>query len=281
MYQPTIDATALTLLAPPKPVGGSHVIVLAHAHRGAERMGALLTGQPSLACTAGTGVLQLCDQAASTWRGAQRTGSTLSVLAASSVRALTGSLISVITAQEGRPRWCEVSTASARSARTFLELYPQTKIICLHRNCADVVHASVPGYPVHEGRLPVGHGPGGRGEPGEPGEPGDPMAGAASHWQVRTESLLALERDHAAQCLRVRYEDLVASPATAAGIVSFLGLDRRPGLDWPGPAESGPEVRHQDAALLAARIGSPLLEQINRLHAELHYPAIERAPARY
>jgi hypothetical protein len=259
MYQPTIDATALTLLAPSKPVGGSHVVVLAHGKPGSQRMGALLTGQPSLACTAGTGVLQLCEQAATTWRGAQRTGSSLSMLAASSVRALTGSLISVIKSQEGRQRWCELSTASARSARTFLELYPQTKIICLHRNCADVVHASAPG---------------------------DPMAGVASHWQERTESLLALERDHAARCLRVRYEDLVASPATAAGILSFLGLDRRPDLDrpdldWPGPAESGPEVRHQDAALLAERIGSPLLERINRLHAELHYPSIGRAPARY
>jgi len=286
MYQPTINATALALLAPSKPIVGSHVIVLAHGQPEAQRIGALLTGQPSLACTAGTGVLQLCEQAASTWRGAQRTGSTLSMLAASSVRALTGSLISVITSQEGRPRWCEVSTAPARSARTFLELYPETKVICLHRNCADVVHESVPGGPLHEGRLPVGRGTGPgvhgvRGAGGECGEVGDPMAGVASHWQVRTESLLALERDHAAQCLRVRYEDLVASPATAAGILSFLGLDRRPGLDWPGPAESGPEVRHQDAALLAARIGSPLLEQINRLHAELHYLAIERVPARY
>jgi hypothetical protein len=275
MYQPIINATALTLLAPPKPIGGAHVIVLTHAHPGVERIGVLLTGQPSLACTAGTGVLQLCDQAASTWRSAQRTGSTLSMLAASSVRALTGSLISVITSQEGRPRWCEVSTASARSARTFLEIYPETKVICLHRNCADVVHTSVPGEPMHEGRLPVGHGPGAR------GEPGDPMTGAASQWHERTESLLALERDHAAQCLRVRYEDLVARPATAAGIVSFLGLDRRPGLDWSGAAESGPEVRHQDAALLAARIGSPLLERINRLNEELRYPAVGRAPARY
>jgi hypothetical protein len=148
----------------------------------------------------------------------------------------------------------------------------------LHRNCADVVHVAVPGEPMHEGRLPAGHGPGAR---GERVAPGDPMAGAAAHWQARTESLLALERDHAAQCLRVRYEDLVASPATAAGIVSFLGLDRRPDLDWPGSVESGPEVRHQDAALLAARIGSPLLERINGLHAELHYPALGRAPARY
>jgi hypothetical protein len=302
MYQPTIDATALALLAPPKPIGGSHVIVLAHGQPGTQRIGTLLSGQPSLACTAGTGVLQLCEQAASTWRGAQRTGSSLSMLAASSVRALTGSLISVITSQEGKQRWCEVSTASARSARTFLEIYPQTKIICLHRNCADVLHASVPDGPMHEGRLPVGHGPGGsggsgrhsgsggsgghrgrggRGRVADRGEPGDPTAEVASCWQERTESLLALERDHAAQCLRVRYEDLVASPATMAGILSFLGLDRRPDLDWPGPAESGPEARHQDAALLAARIGSPLLEQINRLHAELHYPAIERAPAWY
>src|ERR1700678_4232928 len=139
IYQPTIDATAWTLLAPSKPVRGSHVIVLTHAQPGAGQLGTLLTRHPSLACTAGTGVLQLCEQAATTWRCAERTGSSLSTLAAASVRALAGSLISVIKSQEGQERWCEISSAPARSARTFLEIYPETKIVCVHRDCVDVV----------------------------------------------------------------------------------------------------------------------------------------------
>ncbi|MGH3157961.1 MAG: sulfotransferase family protein [Streptosporangiaceae bacterium] len=263
IYQPTIDATAWTLLAPPKPIRGAHVIVLTHAQPGAGQLGTLLTMHPSLACTAGTGVLQLCEQAATTWRCAERTGSSLSTLAAASVRALTGSLISVIRSQEGQERWCEISSAPARSARTFLEIYPETKIICLHRDCVDIVHSVLECSQRREGRTQR-----------------DLVAEAAAHWQVRTESLLALERGHAAQCLRVRYEDLVASPATTAGILTFLGLDRRPELDWC-PGEAAAESRLQEVALLTGRIGSPLLEQINRLLVELHYPAIDRVPTVY
>lgn len=216
MYQPTIDATAWTVLAPPKPVRGSHIIVLTHAQPAVERISGLLTGHPSLACTAGSGVLQLCEQAASTWRAAERTGSSLSTLAAASVRALTGSLISVIKSQEGRERWCEISTASARAARTFLAVYPETKIVCLHRNCADVVPALVQ----HEHAD------------------SEPVAAAAAQWQARTESMLALERDHAGQCLGVRYEDLT-SPAAETGLLSFLGLARQPQLSQPDLSQPG------------------------------------------
>jgi hypothetical protein len=259
MYQPTIDATAWTLLAPAKPVRGSHIIVATYAQAGAERLAALLTGYPSLACTAGTGVLPLCEQAASTWRAAERTGSSLSTLAAASVRAMTGSLISVIKSQEGRERWCEISTAPARSARTFLEIYPETKVVCFHRNCAGFICASVQG---------------------DRGDLTGAAEAAASHWQARTESLLALERDHAAQCLRVRYEDLVASPAATAGLLAFLGLDRPAGaVRLPAGAAAAADARPQDAAALAGRLSPPLLTRVNRLHAELRYPAIDPVPA--
>jgi hypothetical protein len=269
MYQPTIDATAWILLAPgpaaPSPlaaVRGSHIIVLTHAEPGAGRLGALLTGHPSLACTAGSGVLQLCEQAASTWRSTERTGSSLSTLAAASVRAMTGSLIAVIKSQEGGERWCEVSAAPVRPVHTFLQIYPETKVVCLHRNCADTVHSDT-------GHADTGHAD----------------TGAASRWHTRTESMLALERDHPGQCLRVRYEDLLTSPAATTGLLTFLGLDRRPGSNWPGPnwpgtdTANGQSPRHQEAILDAGQIGPRLLEQINRLHAELRYPALGRVRA--
>jgi hypothetical protein len=261
MYQPTIDATAWTLLAPSKPLRGSHIIVLTYAQSGAERLAALLTGQPSLACTAGTGVLPLCEQAATAWRGAERTGSSLSTLAAASVRAMTGGLISVIKSQEGRERWCEISTAPARSARTFMAIYPETKVVCFHRNCADYIYESVQG---------------------DRGELAGTVATAASHWQTRTESLLAFEADHAGQCLRVRYEDLVAGPATTAGLLAFLGLER-PAVATRlpvgvGVVGAGGGVGAGDGAVLAGRLDAPLLAKVNGLHAELRYPVIDPVP---
>jgi hypothetical protein len=195
MYQPTIDATTWTLLTeplpPPRPAAAEPIIVLTYPQSGSERLSAVLAGNRSLACTAGTGILGLCEQAASTWRGAERTGSTLSALGASSVRAMAGTLISMIKSQQGAQRWCETSTAPPRVTRTFLRLYPGTKIICFHRSC--------PGY-VAANR--------------------DDPAAAAAQWRDHTEPLLDLERDHAGQCLRVRYEDLAVSSGAAARICS-------------------------------------------------------------
>jgi hypothetical protein len=329
MHQPMVDVAAWTLFTPPGPSPGSHIIVLAYPQSGADRLWSLLDGHPALACTAGTELIPLCDQAARTWRTAEAAGSTLSTLAAASVRAMAGSLITVIKSRAARERWCEISTAPAQSVRTFLQLYPDTRVICLHRNCADFISS-------------VTHG-GARG-PGGPAfgafataHPGNPVAAAAAYWRDRTEQLLALERAEASQCLRVRYEDLASSPADEERVLGFLGL--RPelprlrlgpddggspgtggsselslghnglsvgignggssGLSSGGnglrPAAGGrlspaggraasrPDIPPVQHAAIASRIPPPLLEQVNRLHAELGYGAVghvsaERSP---
>lgn len=261
MYQPTVDPTAWTLLTEPLPLSRADragpIIVLTYPQSGSERLGALLAGSHALACTAGTGILGLCEQAAGTWRSAERTGSTLSALGSASVRAMAGTLIAVIKSQYGAQRWCETSTGPPRSARTFLRLYPETKIICFHRSCRGYLAA---------GNI-------------------DDVPAAAARWRAHTEPLLELEREHAGQCLRVRYEDLAASPRVAAGVLAFLGLDGRGGPPRPASRDAGlPGRRAMDAEcpcpspveawLLGGRIGAPLLGQINRLHTELGYPPI-------
>ena len=329
MYQ-TIDAAAWTLLAPAEPGPGSHIIVLTYAQSGAERLSTLLAGHSSLACTAGTGVIPLCEQAASTWRTAEASGSTLSTLAAASIRAMAGSMISVIKSRTGRQRWCEISTAPAQSARTFLQIYPETQIVCFHRSCADFVHSAIRGLSWGLGgpafaTFAAAH-------------PGNPVAAAAAYWHACTEPLLALERDQVGHCQRVRYEDLASHPAESDRIHAFLGLrkeaDRgradgdayasRAGRGGDGARASGgtdgarasggadgarpsrgagggwlsreaggmvsngtaparrprtPDTPDRDATILAGRIPSSLLEQINRLHMELGYPAIGHVPA--
>ena len=225
MYQPLAGAAAWTLFAPACPSPVSHVIVLAYPQSGADRLWSILAGHPSLACTAGTELIPLCDQAASTWRTAEASGSTLSPLAAASVRAMAGSLITVARSRAGRDRWCEVCTAPAQSARTFLQLYPDTGVICLHRNCADFIRAATPGGAQRVGGQAFGA--------FAAAHPGHPVAAAAAYWSSRTEQLLALERDKAGQCLRVRYEDLASGPAEEEHVLGFLGL-RRP-APAPGP----------------------------------------------
>ncbi len=233
MHQPMVDVAAWTLFTPPEPSPGSHIIVLAYPQSGADRLWSLLAGHPALACTAGTDLIPLCDQAARTWRTAEAAGSTLSTLAAASVRAMAGSLITVIKSRAGRERWCEISSAPAQSVRTFLQLYPDTRVICLHRNCADFIssatHGSArgPGGPAF-GSFAAAH-------------PGNPVAAAAAFWHDRTEHLLALEGDKAGQCHRVRHEDLASSPAEEDRVLGFLGLR----LPAPGLR---PGRRHQAQA---------------------------------
>jgi hypothetical protein len=69
------------------------VIVLTDPHAGAWRLHSLLARQPDLACTSGTGILPLCEQAVATWRNVDgRAARPLPTLAAASIRALPASL---------------------------------------------------------------------------------------------------------------------------------------------------------------------------------------------
>jgi sulfotransferase family protein len=287
MYQPTLNATTLTLLAPAEPSAGSHIIVLTCSHSGVERLGNLLAEDSSVVCTAGSGVIPLCAQAASTWRMAEDSGGDLSTLAAASVRAMAGSVISVIKSRSGRQRWCEISTAPAVSVRTFLQLYPETKIICFYRDCADFIGSALQNYP-HGLRGPAfaafaafaaAH-------------PGNPVATAAAYWHACTGPILSLERDQPGRCQRVRYEDLTGGQAEAERICAFLGLRhetggvqrtrRRPDPSVVADNAAGTMASHETAgtaspdAMLAAadQIPLTLLGQVNRLQEMLGYPPV-------
>jgi hypothetical protein len=99
------------------------VIVMCYPYAGAGRLGSLLSQRQELACTSGTGLLPLCDQAALTWQQAERRLGPASALALASIRAFTGTVITTLLAREGTPRWCEITTASPASAETFLRVY--------------------------------------------------------------------------------------------------------------------------------------------------------------
>jgi hypothetical protein len=52
------------------------------------------------------------------------------------------------------------------------------------------------------------------------------VAAVAAYWCASTSALLDFEAAHPARTLRVRYEDLTASPATATEpVFEFLGLN--------------------------------------------------------
>jgi hypothetical protein len=242
------------------------IIVLTYPHAGAEQVSSLLARHHELACTAGTGILPLCEQAAAAWGTVDgRPEGPPSRLAQTSARALAASLITALLVRQGKRRWCEVATAGPDAAGAFVRLFPGTRIVCLHRACPDVVQAAVQASPwglagTEYTRFVSTY-------------PASAAAALTAHWAARTTSLLAFEQAHPGTCHRVRYEDLGGD--FLAGLWQFLGL-----------ADPGSEMAawlHDDTAIPAHRrtgpvsgfptgqLPSPLLERANGLMESLGY----------
>jgi hypothetical protein len=250
------------------------VIVLAYPHAGGKRLWSLLNGQPGLACTSGTGILALCDQAAATWRGVEgRQASQLSPLAATATRTLTTTaIITILARQGGAQRWCEFATAPPRAAETFLQLYPRTRVLCLHRSCTDVIRAALQADPWGlSGQEYV---------PFLNAYPASTAAALTAYWVARTTSLIAFEEAHPDACMRVRYEDIADDPYVG-DVRLFLDMDpARAGLtDQETPGEWIPSVgRAYRAPFPADQVPAPLLAQADGLARKLGYESL--TPAR-
>jgi Sulfotransferase family len=201
--------------------GGAPVIVLTYAHSGAGLLRSLLARHPDLACTSGTGVLPLCQQAATAWRRTDGLADgPLPALAVASTRNLAATIITAVLSAEGKRRWCEISTAEPAAAETFLQLFPATRVLCLQRSWPDVVYAALHASPWGLAGQAIA--------PFVSAHPASAAAALTAHWTAHAGRLLAFERANPGACRRVRYEDLTGG--SCSGLHAFLGLDD------PGPA---------------------------------------------
>jgi len=250
------------------------VVVLASPDSGGPRLLSLLSASGELACTSGTGVLPLCDQAAQVWRRVEN-GSPrarrLSALATKSIRASITPLVIHILAGSGTQRWCECAVPAREAAETFLDLFPGTRFVCLHREASQVIRAAL-------ARSPWGLA-GQAYRPFIAAQPGSTVTALAAYWVAHTEALLAFEADHPEDCLRVRFEDLpsaIGSPPAALN--SFLGLATTGYPRPPSPREDDPPEPYADtppsAALPLEQMPSAVLAQINGLLGQLGYPSL-------
>jgi len=269
--QPGVTAAAS------RPAETAPVIILGYPHSGGQRLLSLLSDNSGLACTSGTGLLPLCSQAATVWRLAEeRDGESghISALAAASIRAMVGAMVTQILARVGRDRWCEFAGATEEAAGTFLSLYPAARFVCVHRCFSDVARTAIRASPW--GLAGPGY------APFVAAYPGSTLAALAAWWAARTSALLAFEQDHPRQCLRIRCEDLDADqPGTASAMASFLGISdtasqaaTNPGhqpepATRPEPAGTAPEP-----AIPVAQLPPALLAQVNDLLASLGYPPL-------
>ena len=242
------------------------VIVLTYPHAGGGELSSLLARHPDLACTAGTGILPLCEQAAAAWGAVDdRPNGPPSRLAETSTRALATSMITALLVRQGKRRWCEVATAAPDAATAFVRLFPSTRIVCLHRAWQDVVGAAVRASPWGLSGAEF--------TPFVSAHPASAAAALTAYWVARTTSLLAFEQAHPGICHRVRYEDLAGD--SVSGLSSFLGLADQ------GPVPSA--WLYEDSAVPArgttspgpgfpaGQLPPPLLERASALMESLGY----------
>jgi hypothetical protein len=244
------------------------VIVLGYQHAGSRWLQQLLAADRSLACTAGVELLSACDQVAAAWRQADgRPDGPLSALAAASVRSMTAALITSTLARTGQRRWCEIARPGLAPA-TFLDLFPSTRYVCLHRSCPDVIGATLAAHPwglagFEYARYTLTH-------------PANILAALAAYWAEHTELLLAFERENPSACIRVRYEDLIENNAARRELWDFLGLD--PGMLPDAELPAVPQDHGRDVRFPADNIPPGRLAKLDELHTVLGYSAVSRWP---
>jgi hypothetical protein len=255
--------------------GGSTnpVVILSYAHSGARLVQQALADGTTLACTVATGILPVCEVAARAWAQIDnRPEQAMSRLAILSIRDLVNvQLTVVLAASVGKRRWCELATSAPSTAQTFLQIFPATRFVCVHRACADVIAAAIAAQPWGLGgpamwRFTLSY-------------PGNSVAAMAAYWASATEQLLAFEAANPQATIRVQYEDVAADAERALKSVrSSLQLDQHTHQQsWPGlhePSASARESQDREHVQVPFEmIPTDLRKRIDHLGTQLGYPS--------
>jgi protein-tyrosine sulfotransferase len=250
-------------------------LCLTYAYSGVAQFQQILSGQAGVTCTAGTGVLALCQQAAATWTAIEDRDGPVSGLARASVASMVGAMTSAVLAGSGAAQWCEVAIGDPNAAETFLTIFPAAKFLCLHRDCLDVMRVGVRAHPWGMTDSPFA--------PFAASHEGS-AAAIAAYWAAHTEALLKFEADHPTTCLRVRIEDLARDPTGGTDRISaFWSVHDRDGAYRtpetippvkPGPGADGRTAADPALQVPVARIPPQLRTQVDDLSARLGYPGL-------
>jgi hypothetical protein len=248
------------------------VLVLSYGYSGAAQIQEALAAGADLACTAGTGIVPMCEAAAETWRRVEgRSTTRLSRLALASIRGMVTAQVTTILASAGRSRWCEFAAAPPGATDAFLQVFPQTAVICVHRDCLDVIRAGVSANPWGlQGPALV---------PYLMSYQGNSVAALAAYWAHSAEELLAFEETHPGIAHHLRFEDVTADPSKA-----LSPLRAALGLGLPDACPSSPlddykarEAEHEETSpaettVPLEMVPPPLRQRVSRLRATLGYP---------
>jgi hypothetical protein len=271
-----------TVTASPRAAGATRpagpLVCVTYATAGAAALQELVTSKLGFVCTQGTGLLPLCEKAASTWRAVEGSDRRLSELALVSIRATVSAMNSIVLASHGCARWCETAFVKAKVAQTFAEIFAGSRFLAFHRQCIDVIRVTAGTFPWGIAGTPLE-------EYGA--SPGGLVNAAAAYWLHWTRQLVELEQSLGDRVMRIRYEDVAEDPVgTASRIRAMTGME--------GPAPDGAQLgglvaslgsqAGQVAETLSAfrdvpldQIPDGLAAEIDTLSRQLGYPILRES----
>jgi hypothetical protein len=190
------------------------LFVMCEARSGSTLLRFLLGAHPDVACPSETNLPALCHEMVNVWSlmtGHPAPGRLLPsqhpVLPDEVLNGLRASIDLMMSAhleRVGKTWFCDKSLGSAMHANLLLQLYPNTKFVCLYRHPMDVIASALEACPW--GLAGYGF------DPYIAATPGNSILALARFWLERIAQIMSVEEDFPDQCLRVRYEDLVSDP---------------------------------------------------------------------
>ena len=248
---------------PALPAAGGPVIIAGSPQAGVGVLREALASGQEVSWIDATGLVHLGHQVATVWSRVDGRSAAPQALTQSAVRSLLQTMLAGRLAADGRRRWAAATVPAPRAGLDFFaRVFPAARFVCAHRSCDAVIRAVLA---VNRWGL-GGDGTGFDGYVMK--HPWSPAAAVAEFWADQAEALAGFEADHPEACLRVRYEDMAASPeSTDSALADFTGL--RLGTT------AGGAVAPRGPAPVPGRIPAGLMDRVNKLMTDLGYPELE------
>jgi hypothetical protein len=265
------------------------VFIFSSARSGSTLLRYIVDTHPAICCPAELNLGSLCEGLY--WAAFDTIGQVAEVsceaeresVAIREVRRITAGLMNRYAEAKGKQIWCEKTPLNLVHRELLGEVFPEARRICLYRNCMDVVHSCLEfSQQKYVGEL----------DPYFHRYPDNHVTALVSYWVDRAQMLLDVEERNGDRCFRIKYEDLVRSPADALPpMFEFLGVDWNPSmLDsvFTAAHEKGdgdPKVLYTKSIRRASvgkgssvplrRVADDLLRKMNELLAQIGYPTLE------
>lgn len=215
------------------------VLVLTCARSGSTLLRALLNKHPDLGCPPETNIAKTVVQLRELWSNLdpECRRDVLSPAARKNLRDTFDAVMTAYLERREKVRYCDKSLGTVEAADQFLDLYPETKFICLYRHAMDVVSSALEASPW--GLFGYGF------EPYARLSPSNSVGALVAYWNDTTIRTMDFEDKHPDRCIRVYYEELAANPEKVVGeIFRFLEIAEVPDITRNFLTDQGPPENH-------------------------------------